>query len=223
MRKISKSEIVKAVKELYTKATVILPQDVSEALKKAYMQEKGIAREILWQIIENQEIALEDNIPLCQDTGIPVIFIEWGVEVVYEEGEPLDAIYEGVKSATKEGYLRASVVNDPIFERKNTTDNTPCIVHFELKKGDKVKITVAPKGAGSENMSALKMLRPADGLQGVLNFVLDTVKKANGNPCPPIVVGVGVGGNFEIAALLAKKALLRKVGEPNKNSKYAEV
>lgn len=223
MRKISKSEIVEAVKELYMKATVILPEDVSDALKKAYEQEKGVAKEILWQIIENQKIALEDNIPLCQDTGIPVLFIQWGTEAIYEEGEILEAIYEGIRKATKEGYLRASVVDEPLFERKNTTDNTPCIVHFELKKSDKVKIILTPKGAGSENMSALGMLRPADGLQGVVDFVIDIVKKADGNPCPPIIVGVGIGGNFEMAALLAKKSLLRKVGEPNSNPKYAEL
>lgn len=223
MRKILKSEIVEAIRKLYMKATVMLPEDVSEALKRAYEQEGGLAKEILWQIIENQRVALEENIPLCQDTGLPVVFVQWGTEAIYEEGDFIEAVYEGIRLATQEGYLRASVVSDPLFERKNTKDNTPCIVHFELTEGEKVRIILAPKGAGSENMSALRMLKPADGLQGVVDFVIDTVKKANGNPCPPIVVGVGIGGNFEMAAFLAKRALLRKVGEPNSNPKYAEL
>ncbi|MDW7998438.1 MAG: fumarate hydratase, partial [Thermodesulfovibrio sp.] len=174
------------------------------------------------QIIENQKIAQEDKIPLCQDTGLAVIFVEWGTEVVYEEGDPIEAFNEGVRLAVKEGYLRASVVDNPIFERK-PRDNTPCIVHFELVKGDKVKIILAPKGAGSENMSALKMLKPAQGLKGVKDFVVETAKNAGGNPCPPIIVGVGVGGNFEKSAILAKKAVLRKIGDTNKNPAYAKL
>ncbi len=168
-------------------------------------------------------MASEDKIPLCQDTGVAVIFVEWGTEVLYEDGDPMDAFNEGVRLAVKEGYLRASVVDDPVFNRINTKDNTPCIVHFELVKGDRVKIVVAPKGAGSENMSALRMLKPAQGLKGVKDFVIETVKNAGGNPCPPIIVGVGIGGNFEKSAILAKKALLRKVGEPNKNPDYARL
>uniref|UniRef100_A0A7C4AJE8 Fumarate hydratase n=1 Tax=Thermodesulfovibrio aggregans TaxID=86166 RepID=A0A7C4AJE8_9BACT len=221
MRNITKNEIVEAVKNLYIEAVTLLPQDVLEALKRAYAREKGIAKKLLDQIIKNQKIARLEKIPLCQDTGIPVIFVEWGTEVIYDEDSPLEAFYEGVRKATKEGFLRASVVDEPLFERKNTMDNTPCIVHFEFKKGDRVKIILAPKGAGGENMSALKMLKPADGLQGVIDFVVDTVKKANGNPCPPIIVGVGIGGDFEMAAILAKKALFRKVGEPNRNPQYA--
>jgi fumarate hydratase subunit alpha len=223
MRKISKEEIVKKVKELYMEAVVSLPQDVSEALKDAFKKEEGICREILKQIIENQKVAIEDKIPLCQDTGVVVIFVEWGMQVSYEDGEPMDAFNEGVRLAVRDGFLRASVVDDPVFERKNTTDNTPCIVHFEPVKGDKIKIILAPKGAGSENMSALRMLKPAQGLQGVKDFVIETVKNAGGNPCPPIIVGVGIGGNFEKSAILAKKALLRKVGEPNKNPLYANL
>jgi len=223
MRKISKEEIVKKVKELYMEAVVSLPQDVSEALKDAFKKEEGICREILKQIIENQKVAIEDKIPLCQDTGVVVIFVEWGMQVSYEDGEPTDAFNEGVRLAVRDGFLRASVVDDPVFERKNTTDNTPCIVHFEPVKGDKIKIILAPKGAGSENMSALRMLKPAQGLQGVKDFVIETVKNAGGNPCPPIIVGVGIGGNFEKSTILAKKALLRKVGEPNKNPLYANL
>ncbi len=223
MKKIKKQQIVDIVRELYKKATVELPEDVSLSIKQAYEREEGLGKEILRQIIENQTIALQEQIPLCQDTGVAVIFVEWGSEVVYEDGDIMDAFNEGVRLAVREGYLRASVVDDPVFMRKNTRDNTPCIVHFEIVKGDKVKIIVAPKGAGSENMSALKMLKPAEGIQGVKNFVIETVKKAGGNPCPPIIVGVGIGGNFEKCAILAKKALLRKIGEPNKNPDYAHL
>lgn len=222
MRKIKREEIVEAVKNLYIKAAITLPEDVKEAIVQSFNEEKGLSREILSQIIENQRVALEERIPLCQDTGIAVIFVEWGTEVLYEEGSLIDAFNEGVRLAVKEGYLRASVVDDPLFERKNTKDNTPPIVHFELVRGDRVRIILAPKGAGSENMSALRMLKPAEGIEGVRNFVIDTVKRAGGNPCPPIIVGVGVGGNFERVAILAKKALLRKVGEPNKNPLYAK-
>lgn len=222
MRKIKREDIVNTVKKLYMEAVVSLPRDVSEALLKAYKKEQGISKEILYQIIENQKIAWEDKIPLCQDTGITVLFVKWGVEAVYEEGDLMETFNEGVRLAVKEGYLRASVVDDPVFERKNTKDNTPCIVHFEPVKGDKVKIILAPKGAGSENMSALRMLKPAQGLNGVKDFVIETVKNAGGNPCPPIIVGVGIGGNFEKSALLAKKALLRTVGEPNKSPMYAK-
>lgn len=223
MRKIKKEEIVKTVKKLYMDAVISLPNDVFDALLKAYEKEEGLSKEILNQIIENQKVALEDRIPLCQDTGVAVLFVQWGVEALYEEGDLLEAFNEGVRLAVKEGYLRASVVDDPVFERKNTKDNTPCIVHFEPVKGDKVKIILAPKGAGSENMSALKMLKPAQGLKGVKDFVIETVKNAGGNPCPPIIVGVGIGGNFEKCALLAKKALLRKVGKPNNNPAYAQL
>ncbi|WP_353685920.1 fumarate hydratase [Thermodesulfovibrio sp. 3462-1] len=223
MRKISKEEIIETVRKLYMDTVICLPEDVSKALNEAYQVESGLAKEILRQIIENQKIAIEDKIPLCQDTGVVVIFVEWGTEVIYEDGDPMDAFNEGVRLAVRDGYLRASVVDDPVFERKNTKDNTPCIVHFELTPGDKLKITLAPKGAGSENMSALRMLKPAQGLQGVKDFVIETVKNAGGNPCPPIIVGVGIGGNFEKSAILAKKALLRKLGQPNKNPAYAQL
>ncbi|MGB9710713.1 MAG: fumarate hydratase [Thermodesulfovibrio sp.] len=223
MRKISKEEIIETVRKLYMDTVICLPEDVSKALKEAYQVESGLAKEILRQIMENQKIAIEDKIPLCQDTGVVVIFVEWGTEVIYEDGDPMDAFNEGVRLAVRDGYLRASVVDDPVFERKNTKDNTPCIVHFELTPGDKLNIRLAPKGAGSENMSALRMLKPAQGLQGVKDFVIETVKNAGGNPCPPIIVGVGIGGNFEKSAILAKKALLRKLGQPNKNPAYAQL
>ncbi len=223
MRKINKEEIVKTVKKLYMDSVISLPKDALTALLKAYEQEEGISKGILSQIVENQRIALEDRIPLCQDTGMAVIFVEWGTEAVYEDGDLLKAFNEGVSLAVKDGYLRASMVDDPVFARKNTKDNTPCIVHFDLVKGDKVKIIVAPKGAGSENMSALSMLKPSEGLKGVKDFVIKTVKNAGGNPCPPIIVGVGIGGNLEKSAILAKKAILRKIGEPNKNPLYAKL
>lgn len=223
MRKIKREEIVKTVKKLYMDAVVSLPEDVLGVLAKAYEKEKGISKEILSQLIENQKIALEERIPLCQDTGVAVLFVYWGTQAVFEDGDLMEAFNEGIRLAVKEGYLRASVVDDPIFERKNTKDNTPCIVHFEPIKGDKVRTVLAPKGAGSENMSALRMLKPAQGLKGVKDFVIETVKNAGGNPCPPIIVGVGIGGNFEKCAILAKKSLLRKVGEHNENPAYAQL
>jgi len=205
MKKITRQKIIETVKKLYMDAAVYLQEDVLMVLTNAYEKELGLAKELLRQIIENQKIAASEKLPLCQDTGIAVIFVEWGTEVIYEDGQPVEAFNEGVRQAVKEGYLRASVVDDPVFERKNTKDNTPCIIHFELTKGDKVKITLAPKGAGSENMSALRMLKPAEGLNGVKAFVIETVRKAGGNPCPPIIVGVGIGGSFEKSAILAKK------------------
>lgn len=223
MRKIGKEEIVKTIKKLYIDASVSLPEDVSERLQQTYEKEEGLPKELLRQIIENQKVAMEDKIPLCQDTGIAVLFVEWGSSVIYEDGDIMEAFNEGVRQAVKEGYLRASVVDEPVFDRKNTKDNTPCIVHFEVVKGDRVKIILAPKGAGGENMSALRMLKPADGLRAIKDFVIETVKKAGGAPCPPIIVGVGIGGSFEKSAILAKKAILRKVGKPNKESRYAQL
>lgn len=223
MRRIKREDIVRTVKKLYLDAVFSLPEDVSAALFKAHEREKGLSKEIVRQIIENQKIALEDKVPLCQDTGVAVIFVYWGTQVIYEEEDLFEAFNEGIRLAVKEGYLRASIVEDPIFERKNTKDNTPCIVHFEPIRGDKVRIVLAPKGAGSENMSALRMLKPSQGLKGVKDFVIETVKNAGGNPCPPIIVGVGIGGNFEKCAILAKKSLLRKVGESNGNSLYAQL
>ncbi len=223
MKKITRQKIIETVKKLYMDAAVYLQEDVLMVLTNAYEKELGLAKELLRQIIENQKIAASEKLPLCQDTGIAVIFVEWGTEVIYEDGQPVEAFNEGVRQAVREGYLRASVVDDPVFERKNTKDNTPCIIHFELTKGDKVKITLAPKGAGSENMSALRMLKPAEGLNGVKAFVIETVRKAGGNPCPPIIVGVGIGGSFEKSAILAKKAILRKVGEPSKHPQYAQL
>ncbi len=218
MRKVHVNEIKEAVKELTIKANYELPQETvvlfQEALKK---EESPLGREVLTQILENARVAKEEQMPYCQDTGMTVVFLEIGQEVVIEGGNLIDAVNEGVREAVKEGYLRASMVWDPVFERKNTKDNTPAIIHTEIVPGDKVRIIVAPKGAGSENTSRLAMLKPADGWEGVKRFILETVKNAGPNACPPLTVGVGIGGNFELCAYLAKKALLRPHGERHRD------
>ncbi|GFR36456.1 fumarate hydratase [Thermobrachium celere] len=182
----------------------------------------NLEKKILDILIKNSEIAENEKMPMCQDTGMAVVFMEIGQDVHIVGGNLEDAINEGVRQGYIEGYLRKSVVKDPL-DRVNTKDNTPAIIHYSIVPGDKIKITVAPKGFGSENMSRLKMLKPADGVEGVKKFVLETVKEAGPNPCPPIVVGVGIGGTFEKAAFLAKKALLRSVDEENKNPYYAQL
>jgi len=190
-----------------------LGQDVIEAFKSAYENEQSVTgKDILQQLIENAQIARNESVPMCQDTGFAVIFLELGQEVRIEGGGLEDAVNEGVRKGYQEGYLRKSIVGHPL-ERVNTGDNTPAVIHTRIVPGDKLKIIVAPKGGGSENMSAIKMLKPAEGVEGVKKFVVETVKAAGPNPCPPIVVGVGIGGTFEKAALLAKEALLRPVGQ----------
>lgn len=179
-------------------------------------------REILKLLIKNAQVAKEEQIPICQDTGFAVVFVELGQNVHIEGGDFVEAINAGVRKGYQEGYLRKSIVGDPI-DRVNTGDNTPCVIHTKIVPGDNLKITVAAKGGGSENMSALKMLKPADGLDGVKNFVIDTVKAAGPNACPPLIVGVGIGGTMEKAALLAKEALLRDVGSTNPNPKLAQL
>ena len=174
-------------------------------------------------IIENAELAARKDVPLCQDTGLAVVFLEIGQEVHFTGGALEEAVNAGVAEGYTKGYLRKSSVDDPLFERKNTQDNTPAIIHTRLVPGDKVRITVAPKGCGSENMGAMKMLKPADGVQGVIDFVLDTVRKAGPNPCPPVTVGVGIGGNMEKCALLAKYSLTRPIGEHNSDERYAKL
>lgn len=178
-----------------------------------------IAKDVLEKIIDNSNIAKNENMPMCQDTGMACVFLEIGQDVHFIDGNLEDAINEGVKLGYEEGYLRKSVVKDPI-DRINTKDNTPAIINYNIVSGDKVKITVAPKGFGSENMSKIAMLKPSDGLEGVKKFILKTVEEAGPNPCPPMVVGVGIGGTFEKAALLSKKALLRNLNEKNKNEFY---
>ncbi|MBA7553783.1 L(+)-tartrate dehydratase subunit alpha [subsurface metagenome] len=174
-------------------------------------------------LIENYKIASGEEIAICQDTGLAVLFIEVGQEVQIIDGDLTKAINQGVKEAYEEGYLRKSVVDDPVFERKNTKTNTPAIIYTDIVPGDKIKLLVMPKGFGSENMSALAMLKPADGPEGIINFVVETVKKAGPNPCPPTIIGVGVGGTADKAMVIAKKAIARKIGEHNKNEKYAAI
>ncbi len=213
MRKVSAEEITKTVRALCISAACDLEPDVVAAVKAAAGREESpLGKEVLEQIINNFEIAEREHLPMCQDTGIAVFFIEIGREVQLESSLE-DAVNEGVRQGYKDGYLRKSVCHP--LKRTNTGDNTPAIIHTTLVEGDKVKIKIAPKGAGSENMSRLKMLKPAEGVEGIKGFVIETVSVGGGNPCPPIVVGVGVGGSFDKSALLAKKSLLRPVGTPN--------
>lgn len=211
MRTIQSSKIKDECIKLILKANVCVDKKTLDKLMIQKEKETGLAREILTQIIENDNLAQKENIPLCQDTGIAIFFLEIGQDV-HIEGNLNDAINEAVKIAYTEGYFRKSVVKHPL-DRINTNDNTKAIIHTNIVSGDKMKITFAPKGAGSENMSQIKMLVPSDGIEGVKKFVIDTVKKAGGKPCPPIIVGVGIGGNFEKCALLAKEAVLRDIDD----------
>ncbi len=220
MREISASRITEVVARLCVEANNHLPQDVKDCIRCSYEQETwGQAREILERIMENYEIADREDCPVCQDTGVACVFVKLGQEV-HIQGDLQAAIHEGVRQGYREGYLRKSVVRDPL-DRVNTGDNTPAFLYFDLVPGDICEITVAPKGFGSENMSQIKMLKPSDGEQGVKDFVVKAVEEAGPNPCPPIVVGVGVGGTFDKAAYLAKKALMRHAGQPNPNPYYA--
>ncbi len=224
MREIKAGQITELVKKLCIDANYNLGEDVRKRLKEGLENEESpTGKAILEQIIENADIAKNDSVPMCQDTGFAVVFCELGQDAHVVGGDYDEAINEGVRQGYTEGYLRKSIVDDPIIERKNTKDNTPAVIHTRIVPGDKLKITVAPKGGGSENMSEVKMMKPADGIEGVKNFVIDKVKRSGGNPCPPIVVGVGLGGTFEVCALLAKKALLRPLGEHNKDPKWASV
>ena len=213
MRTINVGIITDNIKEMCIEANHFLSEDMKCALGKGVQTEKSpLGKQILEQLQENLQIAGEDMIPICQDTGMAVIFVEIGQEVHFEGGSLEDAIHEGVRQGYVQGYLRKSVVKDPIY-RENTKDNTPAVIHYEMKPGDCVKITVAPKGFGSENMSRVFMLKPADGIEGVKNAILTAVKDAGPNACPPMVVGVGIGGTFEKCALMAKRALTRPVDE----------
>lgn len=223
MRIINSQLITDEVKKLCIEANYHLPDDIKEALSKMYNSEQSdTGKDILEKITENYTIADRENIPICQDTGMAVFFIEIGKDVHIEGESITDAVNRGVKQGYKEGYLRKSIVKDPVF-RENTKDNTPAVIHYEFTSGDKLKITIAPKGFGSENMSAIKMFSPSAGVKGIEKFVLDTVDKAGSNPCPPIVVGIGIGGNFESCALLAKKALTREISSNHENPFYAEL
>ena len=223
MREINVSTITSAIKELCINANYYLDQDIRDRLKEAQDKETfPIAKEMLTKIMINADIAKNEQMPMCQDTGMACVFVELGQEVHIAGGSLEEAIHEGVRQGYTEGYLRKSVVKDPL-DRVNTKDNTPAIIYYNIVPGDKLKITVAPKGFGSENMSGIKMLKPADGVEGVKEFIIETVKKAGPNPCPPIVVGVGIGGTFDRAANLAKKALIRPTAERNANPMYADL
>lgn len=212
MREIDVALVRDAVKEMCIKSNCCLNRDVYNAIKKAQDEESSeIGKNILSQLIDNADLAEAKMKPICQDTGMAVVFIEVGQEVHFTSGSLAEAINEGVRLGYKEGFLRKSVVSDPLL-RVNTGDNTPAVIHYTIAEGDRVRIEIAPKGFGSENMSRIYMLKPSDGVEGVKNAVLDCIEKAGPNPCPPMIVGVGIGGNFELCAELAKRALLRPVG-----------
>ncbi|MCS7233566.1 MAG: fumarate hydratase [Synergistetes bacterium] len=222
MRELHVNEIIPVIEKMCIEACNILPSDVMDAIKKAYdIEESPIGKNILNLLVENALVAAKEEVPICQDTGIVLVFVELGQDLHIVGGNLYDAINEGVRRGYINGYLRKSIVDDPIFERKNTKDNTPAVIYTDIVPGDKLKIAVMPKGGGSENMSQVRMLIPADGPQGIKKVVLEAVEKAGPNPCPPILVGVGVGGTMDKAAVLSKKALLRKVGEFHPNPKVA--
>lgn len=215
-------DIVQKVADLCIKASTDLPRDVQRCIEKAAGEESmPRGKTLMEQYIQNAKIAREKRVAICQDTGFAVFMVQLGADVHIQGGTLLDALSEGVSRGYKDGYLRKSIVDDPVFDRINTGTNTPPVVHIEQVKGDRLHIALAPKGGGSENMSALAMLKPSDGREGVIDFVVNTVIKAGGNPCPPTIVGVGIGGTFEKAALLAKKALFRPVGKPHTDKRYA--
>lgn len=223
VRSVDVKFLTENIKEMCIQANHYLAPDMDKAMKNAYEKEtKPLAKQILAQLLENLDIAGEDMIPICQDTGMAVVFLKVGQDVHFEGGSVEDAVNEGVRQGYAEGYLRKSVVGDPLL-RVNTKDNTPAIIHYEIVPGDKVEIMVAPKGFGSENMSKIYMLKPADGIEGVKEAIINTVKEAGPNACPPVVVGVGIGGTFEKAAILAKKALTREIGTHSELSHIKEL
>ena len=223
MRNISVCEIIKNIKEMCIEANHFLTDDVKEALDNALSKEESdVGKIVLTQLQENLQIAAADMIPICQDTGMTVVFMEIGQDVHFVDGNLEDSIHEGVRQGYIEGYLRKSVVKDPV-RRGNTGDNTPAMIYTEIVPGENVKITVGPKGFGSENMSAIRMFKPSHGIEGIKDFIIETVETAGPNPCPPIVVGVGIGGPFEKAAQLSKFALMRDVGGHNADARYAQL
>ena len=224
VREIEASEITRVVRELCMEICYRVPPDMVAALERAReLEESPIGRQILDQLLENQRMAAEGEYPYCQDTGYTVVFLDMGQDVHVTGGDLYDAIDEGVRQGYTDGYLRGSIVRDPLFERRNTGDNTPAFVHTRIVPGDQVRIQVDAKGAGSENMGRHAMLKPSDGLEGVKRFVLEAVQRSGPNACPPGIIGVGVGGNFETSAVAAKRALMRKVGRPNPDPRIAEL
>ncbi len=224
MRELAVSTVADHVAEMCQEANIYLGEEEFNVLKKSLeAEESPTGKEVLKQLIENVEIARNEQIPICQDTGFAVFFVELGQDVHLTGGTLEEAINAGVRRGYSEGYLRKSIVTDPLYERKNTGDNTPAVIYTDLVPGDKLKISFAAKGGGSENMSTVKMLKPSDGEEGLVDFVVEHVKAAGPNPCPPIVVGVGIGGTFDKVAVLAKKALFRSVGQPNPDSRFASL
>lgn len=224
IRKIKAQAVTDAVKKLFIDCNCHIGKDIMRALENAGQSEVSpVGKSVLAQIIENDKIAAREEIPICQDTGMAVLFVEYGDKVVIEDGCFDDAVNEGVRRAYTDGCLRKSVVSDPVFDRVNTRDNTPAVIHTKIVPGNQIKITAGGKGFGSENMSAIKMLTPSYGVEGVKKFILDAVFAAGPNPCPPIVVGVGIGGTFERAAQLAKKATFRPIDTSNPDGRYAQL
>lgn len=223
MREIKQEDIIQAVKTLCIEANYQLPQDVRNAIDQASQIEDGqLAKQTLSILKENAKMAQSLSVPICQDTGMACLFVEIGQDV-HVQGSLQDALQEGVRQGYQEGYLRKSVVDDPVFDRINTKDNTPALIHYEIVEGDKLKIIVAPKGFGSENMSQVKMLKPSDGVEGIKDFVLKVVEEAGPNACPPMVIGVGIGGSFDYVTYLAKKAMLRDIGTHHSDLRYQQL
>ncbi len=224
MRQINTNKITSTIARLCQEVNFSLPDDVLDALKRAREKEVSpTGQQILESLLENVRIANTEKIPLCQDTGTAVVFLEIGQDVHITGNNLTEAVNEGIRQGYTEGYLRKSMVSQPFSKRINTGDNTPAVIHTFIVPGDRLKITVLPKGAGSENMTRLGMLTPAQGRQGIIDFVIETVDKAGGNPCPPIIVGIGVGGTAEKTLLLAKQALLRRIGEPSPDTETAQL
>ncbi len=224
MREIDAKKVTEAVARLFQEANFFLGDDVLDSLKQAMEKEESpLGRQVLEQILQNADIAAKEHIPICQDCGFAVVYLELGQDAHIVGGDLYAAVEEGVRQAYSEGYLRKSIVRQPFSARVNTKDNTPAIIHTDIVPGDKLHITVLPKGGGSENMSRLAMLKPSEGRQGVIDFVVRAVEEAGSNPCPPVIVGVGIGGTSDQAMILAKKALLRQVGEPNSDPEVTEL
>jgi len=224
MRDIDSKKIIETVSKLFQEACLYLPEDVVAVIKEAGGKEESpAAKDVLARLIENTEIAAEEKIPLCQDTGAAVVFLELGQDVHITGDDLYTAINEGVRQGYEKGYLRKSIVSQPFSARVNTKDNTPAIIHTDIVPGDRLKISVMPKGGGSENYSRLTVMPPAKGRQGVIDFVVNLVDESGSNPCPPVIIGLGIGGTTDKAMTLAKKALFRKVGEPNPDPEVAEL
>jgi fumarate hydratase subunit alpha len=222
LREVDVSEITRVVKQLCVDSNIYLDRDVVEKIEEfAEKEDSPVGKEILGQILANARMASEEQMPMCQDTGIAVVLIELGQDVHVSGGDLNKAINEGVRQGYRDGFLRKSLVDDPVFDRRNTQDNTPAVIHIEIVSGDSVKITLAPKGAGSENMSEIRMMKPADGIEGIKDFVVQRVSRSGGMPCPPIIVGAGIGGDFEQCAYLSKKALLRPLNVKNPDTRLS--